>query len=249
MPPPHFQQIPPTRFIGPIMRGAWEDSIPEFQTSSDIFGQRACRRVDGNQPPYYWGHKDYQGDIHHDSTCGFDTVDKSFSEDKDRLFETTGQADFHIWLDDDASIWRDDTPDSYAGMFLVLWELPSPRCSVRISCNIDTWHLLRFSNSADDGGGFLVQVGMQPTNENGEFDSGIIGYGITAAASSGLYQGGCSIGIEFFRPKDAIVRIIVAQFITLDAQDGLVDAAGSFYTNSPLYGGSPPSLSYHMVPI
>jgi len=243
---PHFQQSPPA---GPIMRAPWEGSMyPEIQTSRNIFGQKECHQIDGYQTPYGRGFEQFLDFIKHDSTYGYG-VDDTF-------FETTGQVVFRQWLDDDASIWRDDTPDSYLFRFSVAWELPASDCAVRVICWIDAHHHIEFTNSTDDGGSFSTRVIMQPSDERGEFSEHGGGFGWPVLGDydnqwrTGTYDGRVGVGVEFFAPQNAILRILLRHDIFLWAQDGLVEALGTIGTYNPdSLWTLTPQLKFSMVPI
>jgi len=183
--------------------------------------------------------------IEHDSRCGFD-------EDTTN-FETTGDLIVQQWLDDDASIWRDDIPDCYITHNFILWKLPTPRlCDVHVTCQFIASQYLQFSNSADDGGGFASGISLCPYDGND-----LLNYIIwqtmgnfVGTSPSGTYQCQNMISCEFDRPKGSQIFVVGGHHIMLCAQDGMVEALGTLGVDGGRLTWIPlPELWYSMVSI
>lgn len=263
-PGPLFQARP-TRTMAPLpIDGGrrFELSGRELQVASESWRELAgeCRTYEGRVAPVTWWAEDSKKYVTHDSECG---AYVQYGYPDETFFRGTGYMEIYQHLYDDASIWRDDTPDSYRVDFAVGWELPRPNCDALITCTIDVVHHVNFTNGADDGGYFATTVSLVHSDEEGQFgtyclfdiQSVLLGSLGGENVASGRYDSGpqSPIQIRFRLPKNSKPRVCLGHHFFLSAQDGLVSLVGDCGTHTPpetgQYGyGCGPLLRYSMVP-
>jgi len=145
-PGPLFQARP-TQTMAPLpIDGGrrFELSSRELQVASEGWRELAgeCRTYEGRVAPVTWWAEESKKYVTHDSECG---AYVQYGYPDETFFRGTGYMEIYQHLYDDASIWRDDTPDSYRVDFAVGWELPRPNCDVLITCTIDVVHHVNFT--------------------------------------------------------------------------------------------------------
>jgi hypothetical protein len=159
--------------------------------------------------------------------------------------------EYNAWLNDDASLWRNDNPDRHNWYDHIHAYLPTPECDSRVVASVKFRSSGRILSEADDHNEIEQTVYVAHSDENGilpasvsfgdqfdviDFDlSGEIGLPGGNNYDSGWYTADMSFNVN----SGVMPQIAIAAYTELTAQDGVLEILGNWEFQGLTYRTTP----------
>jgi hypothetical protein len=212
----------------------------------DIIGQSACPTVNGQATPYLTrvgSTVDALNDLNHNSTADYTVDQQSY---------WMGELDYLIgvWLNDDASIFRDDNPDSVMWYDNVCIFLPTVECDSTVVASLS----MRFSgdiwSEADDHNEIRQYVYVAHSDEYGvlppyasfgdEYSLNNLDLSGEIGLPSNSFDSEWITASMSFNVKSGVMPMVaVANCTELEAQDGTLEIIGTWRITDLVYSITP----------
>lgn len=210
--------------------------------------QQTCPTLNGTAMLFLsrWGAtNDALNSINHHSSANYDVKHVSYF---------LGKLDYQYdaFLDDDASAWRDDNPDSHNWYDNIYGSLPRPECDSRVVASVEFRSSGRILSEADDHNEIEQTVYIAHSDEDGNLppyvsfgeEHEVINYDLSGSIGlpgGNRYDSGWFIADMSFNVRSGVrSQIAIAPYTNLSAQDGLLNILGNWEFKG---------LSYSIVPI
>ena len=222
------------------MSSYWRDVLSQLLQSSD------CSAVTGRATPFLCGTgyiSEDLSDLNHDSSIGYGVDLSTYS------MGTLGYV-IGAWLNDDASIWRNDNPDTICWYDDVYIQIPPAQCDSIIVASLSFRFSGEIESEADDHNEINQYVYVAHSDENGIFPcvppeegyhlnnldlSGEIGLPFGNRFDSGWVTAYMSFNVE----AGISPMVAVANRTDLCAQDGTLSIIGTWRITDLYYSITP----------
>jgi hypothetical protein len=212
----------------------------------DRFQQSECPMISGTAIPYLTrtgATVSALNDLNHNSSADYVAAQQSWYAGI--------RYDIAAWLNDDASIWRDDNPDSFMWYDNICIFLPTAECDSKVYAEVAIKFLGRIDSEADDHNEILQYAYVAHSDENGNLPP-YVSFGdkydlnhIDLSGEIGLPYGN-SFGsywaiaeMSFEVKSGAASKVAIGNCTQLEAQDGTLLITGSWIITNLYYSIRP----------